>query len=258
MSQALLRGLGLLELLDDSEPLVLSELARRAGLDKSVVSRILSALEPEGWIVRIDGKVSLGPRGVILGNRGIESQIVRRVEGLVHALAGVTGASAQAYQLAGNSGFVIAAAQGRGLFLRVRAVPSFPIWCTAAGRALAAQLDEDELEAMLPPDPLPAVTDKTITSRSEVLALIQRIRAGEPSLDWGEFQPGAACLAMPFPEAGRLKVALACATTPEQLTERRELIERAMRQAVQPGASPESIVVAAGTERAGTPAPPAG
>jgi DNA-binding IclR family transcriptional regulator len=70
MSKTMLNRLAMLEQLDVSGSLTIGELARRSGLDVSVVSRTVAALEPDGWVVRVNGRVMIGPRATLLGRAG--------------------------------------------------------------------------------------------------------------------------------------------------------------------------------------------
>ena len=67
MSQTLLRGLDLIEEVGRSGPMTVTELSRRTGIHITIVSRTIKACEPEGWLVRVDGKVLPGPRSALLG-----------------------------------------------------------------------------------------------------------------------------------------------------------------------------------------------
>ena len=64
MSSTFIRGLALLETIDLYGPITVTELAQRTGVDKSTVSRTLAACEPDGWVVRTEGRVALGPREI--------------------------------------------------------------------------------------------------------------------------------------------------------------------------------------------------
>jgi DNA-binding IclR family transcriptional regulator len=67
MSKTLLRGLGLIEQVGLHGPLTVTELARRSGIDVTIVSRTVKACEHEGWLARVDGKVGVGPRSALVG-----------------------------------------------------------------------------------------------------------------------------------------------------------------------------------------------
>src|ERR1700761_1603715 len=109
-----LRGLKLLETIDVYGPLPVTEIAQVTGVDKSWVSRIVTACEPDGWVVRENGRIALGPRAALLAQSTPADELIRRAQPLVEAIAGVTGLLAQAYGLVGSHATVLAAA-GSGL-----------------------------------------------------------------------------------------------------------------------------------------------
>lgn len=157
MSKTFLRGLDLLETVDRHGPLTVTELARRSGLDKAVVSRTVAAAETDGWLSRVDGRIGIGPRAVLLGHGGTVDRAARRAEDLVHAVAGVTGHLCHAYTLVGANAAVLAVAGGRG---PQQAMPTglaaeHPLWATAAGRTILAQLPAADLDRLLPRGPYP-------------------------------------------------------------------------------------------------------
>src|ERR1700679_1315250 len=144
MSKTLMRGLALLETIDLRGPMTVMELARESGVDKSIVSRIVTALERDGWVARHAAKIEGGPRAALLGHPSQPSRAVRRAEPLVHAIAGVTGLLTQAYGLIGPRAVVLASAGGRGVDAQAGLGSEGPLDVTAAGKTIAAQLEPDD------------------------------------------------------------------------------------------------------------------
>jgi DNA-binding IclR family transcriptional regulator len=246
MPSSFFRSLAVLEVLGQQEPAAVSELARAAKLDKGAVSRLLRACLDEGWVIRIDGKYALGPRAAILGNGGVQAEVVHAAESLVHAIAGTTGLWSHAYQIAGTQGFTIASAAGRGYGVAGHAIGrAFPLWALGGGKALAAQLDDDLLEGLVPPDPLPRYTERTIETRAEILAQIREIRAGAPAREFGVFDPHLACIALPWPHRLDQPLALACLGRPDELRRTEDVALRALRAATQVGATADDVIRAA-------------
>ena len=138
-------------------PLTITELARRTGIDTSIVSRTVSSLEPDGWLVRQQGKIQPGPRCALLAKVSPASHAIRAAEPLVSAIAAAVQVPTIASSLVGHDVMVLAAADANrppptgGISSRV------PVHVMASGRAIASLLDADQLSKVLPSEPYPGV-----------------------------------------------------------------------------------------------------
>ena len=271
MSKTFMRGLGLLELIDLYGPLTVTELARRSGTDKSIVSRMISSCEPDGWVVRSDGKLSLGPRAALLGHSSPAAATIRQAEPLVHAVAGVTGLLTQVYGLVGTSAVVLASASGRGPSVPTGLGIDIPLYATAGGKAVAAQLEDAELDQVLPPDPFPDAATELLSlagypqastamfatpkeplsasaaiaqDRRQLAAQLDAVRLEGYAVDAGDFHPDLGCIAKPWPHPG-IPTALACMGPPSELASGETLIKAALTAATSAGAKPEDIISSA-------------
>jgi DNA-binding IclR family transcriptional regulator len=266
MSKTLVRGLELIEELGLYGPMTISDLSRRSGVHVSIVSRTVSMLEPEGWIVRVDGKVAAGPRCALLGLISPAGKTVRRAESLVKALAAVTGVATAASGLIGLDVMILAASSGAGSELPDGFSSRVPVYVMAAGRAIAAELPAERLEALLPagefPDagqvleslagsaPLPDFLagagpgqppDPSIPrNRADLEAEIETIRETGFARDQGELHPSIHCIAAPWPTP-ELPASLACVGSREEIEVNRSAIEACLRAAIQPGAGAQDI-----------------
>ncbi len=266
-----MRGLVLLETIDLYGPITVTELARRTGIDKSIVSRTLAACERDGWVVRHAGQVTLGPRAALLAHLSPTAALIREAEPLIDAISGVTGCLAQACTLAGGSALVIAAAGPSSPAFRSGLSAEFPLYATAAGQVIAAQLDPAELDRLLPPDPFPDAIDamlrmpafKALASgrhprnelpvpgtgvvprtRRELDEQLDRVRAEGVCWDRGAIDPAMSCLAIIWPHA-TAPAALACLTSPADLAAREHTIRTVLAAAAVPAASRMDVAAAA-------------
>jgi DNA-binding IclR family transcriptional regulator len=267
MSKTLVRGLELIEEVGLYGPMTISELARRGGVHVSIASRTVTALEPEGWLVRVDGKVAAGPRCALLGLISPAGKTVRRAESLVRAIALVTGVATAASGLIGRDTMILAASPGAGGELPEGFSSRVPIYVMAAGRAIAAQLPAERLDAVLPagefpdaarvleslagsapvPDFLASAGSREIegpsvpVTREALASEIATIRDTGFARDQGELHPAIHCIATPWPTP-ELPAALACVGSREEVAAARDAIETCLRAAVRPGAGSQDVL----------------
>jgi DNA-binding IclR family transcriptional regulator len=272
MAKTLVRGLELIEEVGLYGPMTISELSRRSGVHVSIVSRTVTALEPEGWLARVDGKVTPGPRCALLGLISPAGKTVASAAALVRATAAVTGVASAAVGLIGTDVMILAAASGAGIELPEGFSSRLPIYVMAAGRAIAAGLSDEHLEAILPagkfPDatqlleslagssPLPGFLEAAgpgagangsfPRTRKALAAEIATIRETGIARDRGELHPGIHCIAVPWP-THELPASLSCIGSREEIAASREVIEACLRAAARPGSGAQDIFdVAAG------------
>jgi DNA-binding IclR family transcriptional regulator len=269
MSKTLLRGLDLIEEVGRHGPLTVTELSRRTGIHITIVSRTVKACEPEGWLMRIDGKVLSGPRCALLGLATPVSQTIDLAKPLVRAIAAVTGLAASADGLVGSDVMLLASFGAAGAADLAGALPRVPVHVQATGRAIAAQLSAERLDAVLPAEPYPD-TDQLIgglrdmaplstylagfhvdrettplpRTRAELEAAIEPIRAGDLSRDHGGVHPNIHCIAAPWP-TDTVPASLACFGGREKIEAEAKLIESTLRAAARPGATAQDVLDAA-------------
>jgi IclR family transcriptional regulator, acetate operon repressor len=271
MSKTLLRGLELIEEVGRHGPITVTELSRLTGVHITIVSRTVNALEPAGWLTKVDGKIVTGPRCAVVGLTSPVADSIREAEPLIGAIAGVAGLQAGAAGLVGGDLMTLASAGGEevagvpdGLLTRV------PIYAMAAGRAVAAQLPAEKLDAVLPAEPFPdaaailgAAPGSTALGtylagfgdegegaaalprdRAALDAELERVRASGFARDRGELHPAVHCIAAPWPTAS-LPAALFCLGDRAAIEDAEPLINACLRAATRPGAGTREIVAAA-------------
>src|SRR3954464_9522315 len=170
----------------DGEPhgLSLSQLSERLGLPRSTVHRVVSALATEGLLAAAspNGRVRLGPelaRLALASRRELRQELRPHLQRLFETL---------------NETVDCAVLDGDRLrFIdqiaaphRLRAVSSvgatFPLHCTANGKALLAELSPDEGARVLPTR-LRRYPPATITIRADLFEELDRIRATRVAFD---------------------------------------------------------------------------
>jgi DNA-binding IclR family transcriptional regulator len=278
MSKTLLRGLELIEEVSLHGPLTVTELARRTGIHVTITSRTVAACERQGWLSKVDGKISVGPRSALIGLASPVSQTVRHVEPIVRAISGICSAATAATGLVGDDVMVLAAAGSAESDLPTGMASRAPVHVMAAGRAIAAQLSTEQLDAVLPSEPFPGAgqvieslagsapmraylashetnappADAVPRTRSALNAQLDAIRAEGFARDHGELHPAVHCIAVPWPSLA-VPASLACFASREVIEANRSLIESCLVAATKPGAGAQDVIRAA----AGSTRPPA-
>jgi DNA-binding IclR family transcriptional regulator len=271
MSKTLLSRLAMFEVLDGAGPLTISELAQRSGLDVAVVSRTVAACEADGWLTRADGKIAIGPRCTLLGHSSPFAEVISRAAPLVHAIAGVTGMLTHAYSLVGAGSVLIAMAPGRDPSIPAGLAAQTPLYATAAGHAIAVQLDTKRLDMLLPAEPFPdaaaivgsmagTIAEPIFTplpqrpdaeaqpvlarGRDEFRAQLESVRAEGFAADAGALEPALSCIAIPWPQH-RFPSAIACLGSAAAISAAAPLIRHVLALAAQPASSPSQIITGA-------------
>jgi DNA-binding IclR family transcriptional regulator len=270
MSKTLLSRLAMFEVLDAYGPLTMTELSQRARLDLTVVSRTVAACEPDGWLIRRDGKVELGSRCALLAHGSASAQFMAAAEPLVHAVAGVTGVFTHANGLIGNQVMLIATAPGRGAAIPAGLSSKTSVYVTAGGRAIASQIDPGSLRDFLPAEPFPdsssvmsgfddtasariftpptndGTNAHTLPTNREQLDLeLAAISATGFATDHGSLHPAIHCVAIPW-RGNAMIASISCVGSAREIADNAELIRSALSAAAAQGADPRDIIAVSG------------
>lgn len=96
--------------------------------------------------------------------------------------------------------------------------------CTGVGKALLAQLGDEEVGEILNRTGMPPMTPATITSHREFIEELKRIRERGYALDEEEMETGVRCIAVALPDPS-LRLAISMSGPVPRMTD--ELLERA-------------------------------
>jgi DNA-binding IclR family transcriptional regulator len=178
--------------------MTLSELSRASGLPKSTVHRLLArlidlgAIEPHGAGYKIG--LEMFQLGSVTPASALRDMAMPYL-GTVHRWTG------HAVSLCVLRSFDIVILEkitrGGDGFDQLRVGSRIPANCTAAGKALLAYEQLEELADLLP-NPLPAMRPHSVTSVKELIAQLRIIRQGAPARSHDEAWPGIACLSSPI------------------------------------------------------------
>ena len=195
-------------LVNEPNGLTLQELAAKTGYVKSSVHRILHSLKRHGYIEqdRQLGPYRLGLQFLVLAS-GIAPRIelVKLGRPFLHQLVDCSGESAFLAILRDGRGVFVDLEEAPGLFRLMGPVGAIVHFhATAAGKAMAAFLPEEERQAILQ-GPLPALTPHTLTRPLDIERDWAKVRRNGYALNDGETIVGAIYLASPvFDSRGRV------------------------------------------------------
>ncbi len=200
---ALERGLALLEhLAQIPGGATLSELTAALAVSPASAHRITNALEELGYLRREEKnkRFFVTRKLLLLGQPQSHSRslVECSVEAMRKVLA-ATGETTQLCCLAENQCVIIDQLPSIHPFKYIVDPGSrAPIHCAAPGKAILAFLPPDELEALLGSIKLERFTQHSLTTRKELLAELEEIRASGYAVDRGEHFDGIHCVAAPL------------------------------------------------------------
>lgn len=196
----------------EQRPQTLSEVAGQLHLAKSSALGILTSLEANGFVRRVEAGYSLDSGVLRLAGGYLNAYNV--VDEFRHAVTEFPTLRREIVQLATRSGrevLYLARHTGRApLFVSATPGDSFPASITAVGNALLAPLTDDEISALYTaPDHFDRWTSESTTELPRLLDKIHATRRRGYGLDEGETNPEVVGLAVLVQRTGRHTTPLA-------------------------------------------------
>ncbi len=239
-SQSVARALSVLDLLSEaSEELGVREMARRLNLAPSIVQRLVGTLANCGYIERLAGaqKYGIGYRAFHVGHSYLSHSDLHEVSlPELRALAEQYEVNTFLGVLRDRAIVYLAAIQSSGPIV-IRNSPGSKTWLhsTALGKALLAEMKDDEVADILGSQPYHRLTPKTKTTHGRLTADLRQVRrqgyavSDEENLE-GVFSVGAVIR----DSTGNAIAALSCALPRNRLRRSdRENLYRAVTEATQ-------------------------
>jgi DNA-binding IclR family transcriptional regulator len=210
--QGLDRIVAILDLLGSSDnSLSLSEICQRMELRKSTAHRALMALERTGLIERAPAsRYRLGLKLYDMGGRAVEQIDLRaRVHPFLRKLALRVGETVHLGVLHRSRIVYIDKVEpiNRRVCVSSRTGTSNPVYSTSLGKAILAFLPAEEIAKTVSGLEFTSFTSKTINSREELLAALERVRRRGYSIDDEEMELGTRCVGAPIFDASRQPIA---------------------------------------------------
>lgn len=197
--QSVERTFQILECLSDAGgELALSELAVAAGLPAPTVYRLLRTLLSRGYVRQLASKrYALGPRLINLGVSA-GTMLGQWARPWLGSLVDVLGETANLCMLDGDRATYVAQVPSRHTMRAFTEIGRrVYLHSTGAGKALLAQLPDEQVLPLVTRTGMPAATPTTITTPDRLMVELAQIRANGYAIDDGEQEIGVHCVAVP-------------------------------------------------------------
>jgi DNA-binding IclR family transcriptional regulator len=180
----------------------LGELAKAVSLPRSTVQRIVNTLVKEGMLTNRGAarSIALSPELLSFGASG-SVELVERTHPLLRNLAARTGETVDLSRFTRDHAVFVNQVQGTHRLLAVSAVgQTFPLHCTANGKAMLSVLSEAQLSTLLQRHHK-AFTPHTLTSASQIKGAAVAARKAGYAEDAEEHTVGISAIGMAFKTA---------------------------------------------------------
>jgi DNA-binding IclR family transcriptional regulator len=215
--QSLERAAALLRSFSAAEPeLTIGDLARRSGLPRSTVHRLVVNLVRLGFLAR-DPHTDRYRLGLLLAELGAVALsrmgLRDKARPIMQRLADETGEVVCLAVLEQKRSVYIEVVEGHhGLRLRASVGSTAPLHASATGTTLMAEMSEADVRRVAAQTGLPRLTSRTLTDVDSLLKRLAAIRARGYAIDDGESEEGLTGLAAPVRSpAGEAAAALVIA-----------------------------------------------
>lgn len=219
-SPAVESALAILEILGSAQEVGVTELARKLGMGKSSVHRLLRTLAAKGYVEKNPqtDRYRLAYRLFVLGSAAAERYGLKDLAApVMERLSAQVGETANLGVLEGDRVISLHKVEGPHL-LRMHLDPGrgVPAHATALGKVLLAGLPADELETWLRSHRLVRLTRHTLTDRRAVHAAVRQAAARGFAVDNEECSLGLRCVAAPIRDRRGSVVAAVSISGPTQ------------------------------------------
>jgi DNA-binding IclR family transcriptional regulator len=229
------RTLGILEALAASDNrLSLADLAKELDIPKSSLHALIGTLQDWGWVeTDSSGRhFGLGVRALLVGTSYVDSDdIVAATRDALDWLSETVGETVHLGRLDGPDIVYLAKRESTHPLRLFSAIGRrLPAHATALGKVLLAQRTDAELDRILP-EPLPRLSNNTITDRGVLRKELDRTRRRGWARDNQENATGIRCLAVTVGDDKPPLNAISCSVPVARLdsSREREIVDKLMR-----------------------------
>lgn len=205
--KSLCKALSLLKLFTPAKTQwALAEMAQALDYHKSSVQRLVTTLEAEGFLERIEptrGVFRLGPMILMLGNVASEGIDLRSAaHPLLLQLADQTQETSHLCVVDQSQCYYLDKVDSQqAIRISTYIGQRLPLHSSAVGKALMSGMSEGEVDSIIAERGLPGFTANTITDRKALFRELAKIRKENLASDNEEYDMGLRCLAAPVKDS---------------------------------------------------------
>jgi len=224
-----------IETLADNGPMGIMELSAALGFHKSTTHRLVTSLQCLGYVRQEEDslKYALSLRFLQLGSKIIkQTNVATLIHPLLRKISEQVGETVHLVRREGNDAVYIDKVEsGQGsIRMASRVGNRIPLYCSGVGKALLAEMEDEEIEKIWKTSDIRKLTEKTIVEFDELKARIARVREDGYVMDDEENEEGVRCLAVSLHDYHKVPVYAMSVSGPvhrmtdERICELREIV----------------------------------
>lgn len=230
--QVIARAAAVLRTLENRDGgLSCAQIASDTGLPRTTVTRLIQALDAQQLVSRASDGWKLGPALARLA-ASAHTDIVALARPHLEAISRHTRETVQLLVARGENAILVEqCASDQVLRVVHRVGAALPLYCTAPGKALLAQLSDEEMVHLLV-SPLEARTPRTLASIAELTARLEQIRTTRVAENWEEYLEGVCGVAAVVRTGSGERYALSISAPTHRFERAREALSASLLRGV--------------------------
>ncbi len=239
--QVIARAAAVLRTLENRDRgLTCAQIAVDTGLPRTTVQRLVQALEAQQLVSNSTDGVKLGPALARLA-ASAHTDVLALARSHMEAASRHTRETVQLSVLRGEHAILVEQCASEQVLRVVHRVgAAMPLYCTAQGKALLAEMSDDEISRLLI-SPLEARTPRTLGSIAELIARLEEVRQKRFSENVEEYLEGVCGVAAVVRTGSAERYALSISAPTHRFERAREALRACLLRCV--GAIESSLAV---------------
>lgn len=224
--QSVENALSIIDLLCEYDSMGAAEIARHMGLGKSTVFRLLSTLLSKGYVMKDENsKYNLSYKfatiGKIVADRNI---LITQIHPFLEKLTDLSGETSHLVVRHSDIEIIFIDKVISSSSIRMDSMVGLTrvAHMTGTGKALLADLSEEDLKNYLSKAPFIAQTPKSITTAEQLIHALKEAKEQGFTCDDEEAETGLTCYAVPIRQFGKVIAAISISGPTARMVERKE------------------------------------